>query len=455
MSFKKSKLDLLVRVRYSNPLPAPPCPPKLLDIPTNPTRYARPDFLNAIANDTPLPMIVDAECGMPLDLGKWECLWEEDGDDSELNPDQYNLPALDPKDRFLLGDPATTPGPYLNGNSSAVGSGASTPLPVHVPWLRKTEYISREGVQRSASLQEPKHNMNQHIDVSRSAQIRDIEASFSSCNDKFELSALRHPNKPNVTAVESFEIFPDADIWANAYDLFRFSERPGERALDIDDSRLDCAILRPMEAEGDHFLAYYLTKDDEAAVTFKTTRMANESLDSEEPPSTAFHFVRDYETVKVEQEVPNEFLLVLDEGDSQSITNGSDEVLEGRRSKGAYYKNIERKMILKKKRTNTQEGYGDKWMVVNISHVPLSKEELDEREEVLAEVLDPLYLLGRVDADADGEGEVADIDGEAAAYADGDGDAYGEVVDGNADGEFDERLSGAGNGGEGADVDIF
>ena len=45
-------------------------------------RYARSDFLNAVANDTPLPMIVDAECGMPLDLGRWECLWDDDVDDS-------------------------------------------------------------------------------------------------------------------------------------------------------------------------------------------------------------------------------------------------------------------------------------------------------------------------------------------------------------------------------------
>lgn len=29
-------------------------------------------------------MIVDAECGMPLDLGRWESLWEEGGDDSGL-----------------------------------------------------------------------------------------------------------------------------------------------------------------------------------------------------------------------------------------------------------------------------------------------------------------------------------------------------------------------------------
>lgn len=53
-----------------------------------------------------------------------------------------------------------------------------------------------------------------------------------------------------------------------------------------------------------------------------------------------FHWVRDYETVKIEQDVPNEFLLVLDDGTQHG--------------KGAYYKNIERKMILKKKRANVR-----------------------------------------------------------------------------------------------------
>ena len=57
-------------------------------------RYARPDFLNAIANDTPLPMIVDAECGMPLDLGRWECLWDDDADDSGPSPIFTHVPHM-------------------------------------------------------------------------------------------------------------------------------------------------------------------------------------------------------------------------------------------------------------------------------------------------------------------------------------------------------------------------
>ncbi|KAF8659869.1 hypothetical protein AX16_001753 [Volvariella volvacea WC 439] len=402
-SKKSSKLDLLVRVRYSNPLPPPPCPPKLLDIPTDPLRYGRPEFLNALANDTLLPMIVDAECGMPLDLGLYECLWEENADDSELNPDPLNLPELHPKDKFLLDD-ASAHTPFANGHMSTAG-GSSTPL-AHVPWLRKTEYLTgRDHVQRGGQ-QEPKHIVAAPIDVSRNAQIRDIEASFAACNENFSFENLRHPNKPNVTAVESYEVFPDVDIWANQYDLFRFSERPGERAVDVEDPRLDCAILRPMKTEHDSFLAYYLTRDDDAAVNLKQTRLvlpAYKVQDSQE--ETTFRFVRDYETVKVEQEVPNEFLFIIRDGDAKE---GFGESLHG--TKGAFYKNIERKMHLKKKRINAYDQYDDKWEVIHMTHAPLSQEEEEERQEALAEVVDPLYLIGR-DVDADGDIEVDDVNG--------------------------------------------
>lgn len=52
------------------------------------------------------------------------------------------------------------------------------------------------------------------------------------------------------------------------------------------------------------------------------------------------------------------------------------------------------------------EAYVDKWQVVHISHVPMSKEEVDEREELFAEVTDPTFLLNRDDVDADGEIDV-------------------------------------------------
>ncbi|ESK97873.1 rna polymerase ii-associated protein [Moniliophthora roreri MCA 2997] len=408
MSFKKSKLDLLVRVRYSNPLPPPPCPPKLLEIPTNPMRYARPEFINTLANNTPLPMIVDAECGMPLDLGKWECLWEENADDSALNPDLNNLPRLDPADEVLAFDPAGPSSAFTNGHHAGTGTPMSGPALGSVPWLRKTEYTS-DRAQRGAAA-EPKQAVLAPIDISRNAQIRDIEASFDACNANFSLESLRHPNKPNVVAEESYEILPDSDIWANQYDLFRFSERPGERPVDQDDPRLDCAVLRPMISDHDSFLAYYLTPDDEMTLKFKDMRLSLQPYEvSENGEEIEFRFVRDYETIKVEQDVSNEFLLVIDDG----AKDESDDVFDDddrprHRVKGAYYKNIERKMTLKKKRAYGYEQYEDKWEIMRVTHAPMSKEEEDERDEALAEVNDPLYLM-RADVDAEGDVEVAEM----------------------------------------------
>ncbi|KAI0047855.1 Paf1-domain-containing protein, partial [Auriscalpium vulgare] len=403
MSSRKSKLDLLVKVRYQNPLPAPPCPPKLLDIPTNPMRYARPEFIDAIANEALLPMIVDAECGMPLELGKWEALWEEGADDNALNPDPKNLLTLDPKDQALLVDPGSSSSSFSHGDFGRPASGASTPVPAHVPWLRKTEYISRDGSIPTHKPQDP--CVTNSVDISRDAQLRSIDASFLAANGQFDLADLRHPTKPGLRAVASYEVLPDADVWANAYDLFRFSERPGERGPELDDPRLDCAIMRPMESDGDHFLAYYLTKKDDAAIQYRESRL-NEAGIATMQEEADFNFVRDYEVVKVEQEAPNEFLLVFDDGDQFEVdvphTSGSVPRKE-LRTAGAYYKGIERKMLLKKKRTEPTERFRDKWALVRVAHVPPSSDEAEERAEAVAEVLDPAYLMQR---DVDAEGEV-------------------------------------------------
>lgn len=62
-----------------------------------------------------------------------------------------------------------------------------------------------------------------------------------------------------------------------------------------------------------------------------------------------FHFVRDYETVKIEQDISNEYVLVFQGGEA-----GEEELFEDteKRPKAAYYKNLERKINLKKKRIN-------------------------------------------------------------------------------------------------------
>jgi len=311
-----------------------------------------------------LPMIVDAECGMPLDLGKWEALWEDGADDRALNPDPRNPPILDPKDQALLLDPSSGTADFGGRNhhnnnshyspSGAGGSGTPPVVAAHVSWLRKTEYISRDSsspsTRAAASTADPT-SLHDVVDVSRDAQLASIDSSFVAARASHELGALRHPTKPRLRAVATYEVLPDADVWANAYDLFRFSERPGERGPELDDPRLDCAIMRPMESDGDHFLTYYLTKDDDAAEQFKDSRADPRGVDAlqEEEDATEFHFVRDYEVVKVEQEVPNEFLLVFDDSERGTIDDGDGDTGADARRAGAYYKLIERKMLLKKK----------------------------------------------------------------------------------------------------------
>ena len=68
-----------MKVRYLNPVPPPPFPPKLLNVTTDINRFGEPSYLNELAASTPLPMLVDSEMGMPLDLNAYDGVW--DGND--------------------------------------------------------------------------------------------------------------------------------------------------------------------------------------------------------------------------------------------------------------------------------------------------------------------------------------------------------------------------------------
>lgn len=68
--------------------------------------------------------------------------------------------------------------------------------------------------------------------------------------------------------------------------------------------------------------------------------------------------------------------------------------------------------------------YTDKWDAIQLSHTPFSNDELEERNETLLEVTDPLYTL-RADIDADGEGEdieATDLTGEGVEGTTSNGD---------------------------------
>jgi RNA polymerase II-associated factor 1 len=63
--------DYIAKIRYSNALPPPPCPPKLLDIPNtglSSGQYTSAGFASRLAREQPLNIEADAELGMPIDL---------------------------------------------------------------------------------------------------------------------------------------------------------------------------------------------------------------------------------------------------------------------------------------------------------------------------------------------------------------------------------------------------
>ena len=63
--------DYIAKIRYSNALPPPPCPPKLLDIPNtglSSGQYTSAGFASRLAREQSLNIEADAELGMPIDL---------------------------------------------------------------------------------------------------------------------------------------------------------------------------------------------------------------------------------------------------------------------------------------------------------------------------------------------------------------------------------------------------
>jgi RNA polymerase II-associated factor 1 len=75
--------DYIARIRYSNALPPPSIPPKLLDIPNTGLasgQYTTPGFSSRLVREQPLNIEADAELGMPLDLVGMPGIF--DGDES-------------------------------------------------------------------------------------------------------------------------------------------------------------------------------------------------------------------------------------------------------------------------------------------------------------------------------------------------------------------------------------
>lgn len=227
MSSKKSKLDLIVRQRYQNPIPPPAFPPLLVDIPVPlPLLIGKPDLVAEYAASLPLPMMIDSEIGMPLDLNAFDGMWTSDTRaNTLLNPPratkgaaaaakQSPPAALDPEDAALLEPPARSTilnGVVTSANYVQAGSLKQTYHKPEVAWLRNTTYLSRDtgkkgggggGAAAAPGRGGDKKGAGQVVvDDSMVAQQQAIEKTFW-YHDHTRVEELRHPLKPHLRAVD-------------------------------------------------------------------------------------------------------------------------------------------------------------------------------------------------------------------------------------------------------------
>lgn len=291
--------DYIARIRYSNTLPPPPHPPKLLDIPNTGLasgQYTSPSFASRLAREQPLNIEADAELGMPLDLVGMPGVF--DGDES------CTYLHIFPTATFLTGR-LTDPHP-------AIQALAQTPL-VHahdrpllrplstlgkpktadaaVSFLRRTEYISSVQTRPKENIflkpttgiakRPEKRKVSPEPDKGTPAWIkRRIEKSFEiAAAHLADVSRVRHPSKRNVKLLDSFPVLPDLDAFpdSGAYVTVKFQTNPVNTS-DSYDTRLLSGIFKPIErsaAEDKAFEAAFAAFERDPANNAKPSNMMN------------------------------------------------------------------------------------------------------------------------------------------------------------------------------------
>ncbi|PQE11987.1 hypothetical protein CJF31_00000109 [Rutstroemia sp. NJR-2017a BVV2] len=239
--------EYIARIRYSNALPPPPNPPKLLDIPNTGLasgQYTTPGFATRLARDQPLNIEADAELGMPLDLVGMPGIF--DGDESSIQA-PLHPPPIHPSDRNLLRPLATLGKPKFSEQG--------------VSFLRRTEYISaytsksRFESTTSKSLVENIGNRRSKPAAPLPADRESPEYIKAQIEKSFQIAAtnlkdrsrVRHPTKRNVKLVDAYPLLPDLDAFPDVggYVMVKFLTNPVPPS-NVYDVRLESSILRPV-----------------------------------------------------------------------------------------------------------------------------------------------------------------------------------------------------------------
>lgn len=315
----KSRQDYIVKIRYQNDLPPPPCPPKLL-------KYDFAQENNAIDSSALLSSMfrrgnfadiitLNSSFGMGVDQVEVPGVLE-----SNFKP--VNVP-LHPDDQFLLSDPS------LSNMSKTTGS--------NVSFLRRTQYISERSSSPATNTPTKKAQKEQKERTDPESQLRAVEDTF----DCVDVEVLRHPTKKHLTAKKVWNFLPDTTMLDQNYLSARFvgsasllkdkKFNPSQKRKlnEVEgSSRFMTSIYRPIDTESSKWISFYSTTCEQASEL-------KEKLDRGLTGSNiVFEHQRDYDVnFQVHKELYDELAITFD-ADSHT----------------AYYIPIQGKLDLKRRR---------------------------------------------------------------------------------------------------------
>lgn len=395
-----------MRVRYLNTLPPPPCPQKLLDIPTPINKYTSTGFISELVNRMPLNVEMDSELGIPIDLSLYPRAFID-----ETSPWDEPSRELDAKDIALLKQPENVNARSQNG----------------VSFLRRTEYIAGEAVRdrKSGIGLEAQHAVNA---VKQSTDFSDPQKQLETVLKTFEdasqdLSALKHPTKKGLHVVDSWEVLPNFELVGNEYINIKLTGPPSIkeiRSASAVDERLEAALVRPTStADGtDQWLAYYLPDaDTTTSLKRKYDQTKEDGQFVQDNYEYHYQHIRDYDS-----SMPT----VSQPFDNISLTFGEN---------GALYSSVNTRFILRRRRAGKMRMRDDDEL---ISAIDLKMREPTEEELLSAKVKKAEFDPLRFELTAEDRALLEPPEAKTEVEADGDDAGSNGVENGEFDAGNDE-----------------
>jgi len=202
------KSNFICRMKLRNDCPGLPFEPKFLAYPAEQNRLTRYSCTNLEKNHKHA-LLTEPDLGIHIDL---------------IEHETYEPPAtgieMQPEDAVLLEE-------VVRSRKMRPGLEGDRGKRPNVPWLQKTAYYGNEDLfefQQGSKVQPGMVPAPEHEAVLDPRQLAErLEKTFSFPST---LESLKHPSKPALTAVKTWEVMPDWQTWANDYTEIVFDHDP-------------------------------------------------------------------------------------------------------------------------------------------------------------------------------------------------------------------------------------